>query len=74
MLFSKEEKEMIIIALNMRANFVQTGSVSLSPEDVANMGADAAKCEYGAAIKPLTVDQMRLIITTYDIIKKLLSP
>jgi hypothetical protein len=72
-MLNSEEKEIIVTALNMRLNYVQTGSVSLSPHDVQAVGADYAKQDYGAEIKPLTVEQMELIVATDRLIKKILS-
>lgn len=71
-MLSKEEKEMIIVALNMRLNYIQTGSVNLSPHDVSKIGHDAARCEYGAEIKPLTTEQMRLCVKTEDLTNKIM--
>ena len=69
----RDEKEMILISLNMRLNYIQTGCVSLSPVDVSRMGADCAKRQYDAEIKPLSVDQMELIVKTDKLVKKILT-
>ena len=66
------EKEMIIVALNMRKNYIQTGSVSLGPQDIANVTPEVAKREFGAELKILSDEQMRLCLATGGLIDKIL--
>lgn len=62
---TKEEKEMIIVGLNMRRNYIETGNV--------NCSASNAEVVKGLNINPLSVDQMRLIIKTEELINKLFN-
>ncbi len=62
---NEEEKEMIIIGLNMRRNYIETGDVNYSASNV-----EVVK---GLKINPLNVDQMRLIIKTEELINKLFN-
>ena len=63
---SQKEKEMIIIGLNMRRNYIETGDVLTSAKDVKNMGYRGYK-----KINALSTDQMQLIIDTEQLIEKL---
>jgi len=65
---SEEEKEAVWVALGVRRNIIETGSYSLSAADISNMGAEAAKEEFGAEILPLSTDQIELIIRTEKLI------
>lgn len=69
-MFTKKEREMIIIALQMRRNFIQTGTVYLTPQDVENMGSISAK-ETGAKVHELCDSQMELCADTETLITKL---
>lgn len=62
-----EEREMIVVALGMRRNWIETGDVVLSAKDV-----EARKFS-DHEIKALSTDQMRLIIRTEELIAKLYS-
>jgi len=64
---TQKEKEMIIIGLNMRRNYIETGNISVSAMDVEKMGKTNNK------INALSTDQMQLIIDTENLIKKLYS-
>ena len=59
-----KEKEMIIISLNMRRNYIETGNVLISAVDAARFRDD---------IQPrnLSTSQMQLIIDTENLISKL---
>jgi hypothetical protein len=61
-LLTKEEKEAIYVALGIGKNIVETGYPNLSAVDVQNVGAEAAKKEYGVEIQPLSTSQMEVII------------
>lgn len=69
---SNQEKEALWIALNCRKNLIETGSPSMSAEDVKKMGDKIAK-EHRAAINPLSIDQMKLLILTEELRTKILS-
>jgi hypothetical protein len=62
---SRREKEMIIIGLNMRRNYIETGDALTSAKTVENQGRKDEK------INALSTDQMQLIIDTETLIKKL---
>ena len=72
MYLSKEEREMIIIALQMRRNYVQTGTVNLSLSDLETMGEDTFK-QCGGKIKGLSLDQMQLCINTEALLTKIIN-
>ena len=55
-----EEEEIIAIALTMRQNYIETGSISVGAKDIGNMGEHAKK--HGAKLQLLNIDQMKLII------------
>jgi len=61
---SANEREIIVVALQMRTNFIETGSVVLSAED-----AVAQK----KPVKALSTDQMRLIVRSRELVEKLLK-
>lgn len=62
---SQKEKEMIVIGLNMRRNYIETGNISVSAKDVEKMG------DTDNRINALSVDQMQLIIDTEQLIGRL---
>jgi len=62
---SNKEKEMIIIGLNMRRNYIETGNISVSAADVEKMRDTENK------INALSTDQMQLIIDTETLKRKL---
>ena len=57
--------ELIIHALHMWINHIQTGDVGLSPQDLKNM-------KQFEKIKPLTIEQMKHLIRLDGLIKNLL--
>lgn len=61
-----DEKEMIYTGLCLRKNFVETGDAMISAADAKNMGKE--NC-----IKVLVADQMKLIIKTEELIKKIFN-
>jgi len=62
---TQKEKEMIIIGLTMRRNYIETGDTFTSAADVEKFGGKDKK------IKALSTEQMQLIIDTETLIKKL---
>ena len=71
--FTSKEKEMIAIGLSMRRNYIETGSITLGAADVAKMDPKEAKRAYGAEIKALSEDQMRLILASRELESKIYS-
>ena len=59
---SKEEKEMVLIGLNMRRNLIETGDPHLSARDAQRIGNKT---------KVLSIAQMRLIVATDDLVNRL---
>ena len=63
---TKEEIEAVWVALNMRANFIETGDITLSAIDLQNQKLTTEQIRnrhgLGVAIKALSVDQMKLVI------------
>ena len=70
---TKQEKEMIAVGLSMRKNYIETGSITLGASDVARMDPKEAKRAYGAEVKALSEDQMRLILATNELERKIYS-
>ncbi len=60
------DKEIIHRSLAMRKNYIQTGDISLS-------AIDANNCGKKDKIKPLTTDQMKLIIRIEELMLKCLD-
>lgn len=70
---TSQEKEMIAIGLSMRRCYIETGSTTFGAADVAKMDPKEAKRRYGAEIKALSEDQMRLILASRDLERKIYS-
>jgi hypothetical protein len=70
---TSQEKKMIAIGLSMRRNYIETGSTTLGAADIAKMDPKEAKRAYGAEIKALSEDQMRLIIASRELESKIYS-
>ena len=70
-MFTKDEREMIIMGLQMRRCFIQTGCATLSPQDVKDIGPTVAEKDYGASIKVLSDSQMQLCLDTTKLIDKI---
>ena len=68
---TNKEKEMVAVALNMRKCYIETGSMSLGASDVQRMGVKAAKESFGAEIKALSEDQMKLILASEELMRKM---
>jgi len=66
---TSKEKEMIIIGLGMRRNYIETGNIAVSAADVEKMGDSTNN-----KINALSTDQMQLIIDTEALITKLYQP
>ena len=65
---TSKEKEMIIIGLGMRRNYIETGNAMVSAVDAKRFERDGVK------INALSTDQMQLIIDTEALITKLYQP
>jgi len=72
-MFTKEEREDMIISLGMRIKYIQTGSSVLSAQDIKDIGADEARRVYDAEIKPLSAEQMEGILRMQKTIEKLIN-
>jgi hypothetical protein len=70
---TSQEKEMIAVGLNMRKCYIETGSTTLGASDVARMDPKQARRAYGAEIKALSEDQMKLILATNELERKIYS-
>jgi len=66
---TREEKDMLWIALNMRNNYIQTGDACLDAATAYKMGNKEAR----AKINVLDTDQMRLIVASTDFINKIMQ-
>jgi len=75
-----DEKEMIIIALNMRRNYIETGTVSMAAKDAQRQierqkrAKDSGRTLLGeekAEVKALSTEQMRLIINMENLINRI---
>jgi len=62
---SSEEKEMIVLGLTMRKNFIETGDPLISAQDVEKLKRT------DIPIKALSTSQMQLIINTERLISKI---
>ena len=71
-MFTKEEREMMILALQMRRNLIQTGDAIVSVKDIERMGTKAA-AELGFKVKPLEDSQIQCVIDTDCLITKLIN-
>ena len=65
---TSREKEMIIIGLGMRRNYIETGNPIVSAVDAKRFERDNVK------INVLSTSQMQLIIDTEALITKLYQP
>ncbi len=68
---NQSEKEMIVIALGMRENYIQTGSISYDAAMVAKLGAK--NMPSNVSIKALSIDQMQLMVDSNKLKTALLS-
>lgn len=75
-----DEKEIITIALNMRRNYIETGTVSMSAQDAQRQierqkrAKDSGRTLLGeekAEVKALSTEQMQLIIDMENLIKRI---
>lgn len=67
---TREEKDMIFIALSMRENYIETGNISTDAASLQKMGEHKP---HGAEIKALSVDQMKLLIASKELKTKILQ-
>ena len=70
---TKEEKEMITVALNLRRNYMETGSISMGAADLQNINPKDAERQFGAKIQALSEDQMKLILATSELERKIFT-
>ena len=63
-----KEKEMLIIGLRMRRNYIETGDIGASAADIEKIGGKDTK------INALSIDQMQLIIDMEKLVTKLYNP
>jgi len=69
---TSEEREDIVIALNMRCNYIETGDISLGAADVAErLKSRDTLFKERYEVKALSLDQMKLIIRMKELIMKL---
>ena len=67
-----EEREDVVIALNMRCNYIETGDISLGAADVAErLKSRDTLFKERYEVKALSLDQMKLIIRMKELIQKL---
>ena len=64
--FTPAEKEMILIGLQMRSNYIQTGNVNLNANDAARSGKPEL-------VKPLQIVQMELLVKINNMINDILN-
>lgn len=70
MKLTKEERDDVAVSLNMRCNYIETGTISYSAADVENMGNHAPS---DAKIKALSKDQMETLIRMKKLMVRLYS-
>ena len=69
---TNEEREDIVVSLNMRCNYIETGDISLSAADVAErLKSRDTMFKERYEIKALSLDQMKVIIRMKELIMKL---
>jgi hypothetical protein len=68
MKLTQEERSDIAVALQVRCNYIETGTVHLSAFDVQNMGKCAPD---NAEIKALSIDQMELLARMRTLIARM---
>lgn len=75
---TKEEKEILTIALGMRENYIETGSIAYDATTVQKIQEDASREGFhgrlsrtalpdGVSVKALSVDQMKLLISSKEL-------
>lgn len=68
MKLTQQEKVDIAVALQVRCNYIETGTPHLSAIDVENMGKHAPG---DAKIKALSIDQMELLVRMRTLIVRM---
>ena len=69
---TSEEREDIVVSLNMRCNYIETGDISLSAADVAErLKSRDTMFKERYEIKALSLDQMKVIIRMKELVMKL---
>lgn len=67
-----KEKEMIVISLNMRRNYIETGDISVSAKDLSNMDTSYLRLRgKEPKVNALSTEQMQLIINMENLIKRI---
>jgi hypothetical protein len=70
---TQEEKDVIIAGLQMRMCYIETGNPLLRACDVRNENTNkVSRFQKHQHIMPLSTHQMKIIITSEELIKKLL--
>lgn len=67
---TREEITFVLAGLNMRRNFIETGDPCMGSEA---FGPDSDPTIGKARLRPLSTDQMRLIVKQEDLAKRLLT-
>ena len=68
---TKEEKEMIWIAVGMRENYIETGDISYDAATVSKIGEK--HLPPGVGVKALSTEQMQLLIDSRNFKTKVLT-
>lgn len=63
------DEDLIAKGLNAQANYIETGNILFSHQDIESMGKDKPR-GLNAKIKPLTMEQMELVIRLRKLAKK----
>jgi hypothetical protein len=66
-----DQQEIIIAGLQMRMCFIETGDCLMRAVDIQEQLKDGAEFDRGVEVKALSIDQMKLIIDSQDLINKL---
>lgn len=69
--FDGEDVQLLIMAVQTYRNWFTTGSVTLSPADVENIGREDAKRNHDAVIKALSPHQVGILHRLNQIEQKL---
>ena len=64
--FTEYEKEIILMGLQVRSNYIQTGDVNLT-------AGDAVKRGKANMVKPLQINQMELLVDSNKLVNEILS-
>ena len=70
MVLDADEKELIRLSLNMRKNYIETGSVSVGSVDVSRLSPEE-RLKKRVEIKALTIEQMQILIKIQKLLDRL---